>query len=176
MPYDPAIHHRRSVRFQGYDYSRAGAYFVTICTHRRACLFGEVVDEAVHLNQIGQMVQVIWDGLPNRFAGLELDVRIVLPNHLHGILLLDGTGQVPLGQIIGAYKSLVVREYAAGVEARRWGRYQGQLWQRNYYEHIVRHEAELSRVREYIVTNPMQWELDEYNPHRQRGTTSQAWE
>jgi putative transposase len=83
------MHRRRSLRLKGYDYSLAGAYFVTICTQDRACLFGDVVDGVMRLNEAGQMVAALWDGIAARLSGVEIDQFVVMPNHLHGILVLD---------------------------------------------------------------------------------------
>ena len=88
---NPTIHRRRSLRLKGYDYGVAGAYFVTICTQDRACLFGDVAAGAMRLNDAGQMVATLWDGIAARFSGVEIDQFVVMPNHLHGILVLpDG--------------------------------------------------------------------------------------
>lgn len=89
MMRNPTLHRRRSLRLQGYDYSMAGAYFVTICTQDRGCLFGDVVDGAMRLNEAGEMVATLWDGLAARFSGVGIDRFVVMPNHLHGILVLD---------------------------------------------------------------------------------------
>jgi REP element-mobilizing transposase RayT len=100
MMYDPERHHRRSIRLQGYDYSQAGAYFLTIVTQDRACLLGEVVDGEMRLNDVGDMVHQEWTNLPNRFPNIELDAFIVMPNHIHGIIVITdatpvGAGLVP---------------------------------------------------------------------------------
>lgn len=97
MTYDPQKYHRRSLRLKGYDYSQAGAYFVTVCVQDRACLFGEVFGEQMHLNEAGQMVLEEWNTLPVRFSAVELDVFCVMPNHVHGILVIEcvGAGLVP---------------------------------------------------------------------------------
>ncbi len=88
MKYNPDIHHRRSIRLKGYDYSQAGAYFVTVCAKDRACLFGKVVDGWMRLNDAGRIVQATWDGLPFHYGGVEIDEFVVMPNHVHGIILL----------------------------------------------------------------------------------------
>ena len=198
---------RRPIRLKGYDYSQPGGYFVTIVTQNRLCLFGEVVGEKMHLNEAGIMIREIWKNLPRRFPTVELDVFVVMPNHIHGILqihepvgaslvgALDGnpgsevtagatdgdraatraapTG-VALGGVIGAYKSITTVEYTRGVKSEKWRRFSGRLWQRNYYEHIVRDEDELVRAREYIVNNPLQWALDGENPEA-AGSSGQPW-
>jgi REP element-mobilizing transposase RayT len=88
MKYDPSIHHRRSIRLKSYDYSQAGMYFVTICTQNHDCFFGHIIDFKMRLNDAGMMIQSVWDDLPNRFANLELDAVVVMPNHIHGIFVL----------------------------------------------------------------------------------------
>ena len=175
MTFDPDEHHRRSIRLKSYDYSRAGAYFVTICTHRRECLFGEVMDGEMRLNDAGQAAQAEWVRLPECFQSIELDEFVIMPNHLHGIILV-GAGLAPpggksaasrgaassaptLGHILRAFKSI-----SAIAVNRLLGRSGRSLWQRNYYEHIVRSENELARIREYIANNPAQWALDRENP------------
>ena len=88
MTFDPDKHHRRSLRLKDYDYSRAGAYFVTICTHGRECLFGEIMDGEMRLNDAGQAAQADWVRLPERFQSIELDEFVIMPNHLHGVILV----------------------------------------------------------------------------------------
>jgi len=101
MKHDPDSHHRRSIRLKGYDYSQAGAYFVSICTQNRECLFGEIVDEDMALNDAGRMVQTVWGELARRFPDLELDETITLPNHIHGIIIIVGAPLVG-AQSVGA--------------------------------------------------------------------------
>jgi len=170
VTFDPDEHHRRSLRLKGYDYSRAGAYFVTICTHGRECLFGEIMDGEMRLNAAGQAAQADWVRLPERFQSIELDEFVIMPNHLHGIILV-GAGLAPpggkgaassaptLGHILRAFKSI-----SAIAVNRLLGRSGRSVWQRNYYEHIVRNENELAHIREYIANNHAQWALDRENP------------
>lgn len=170
MTYNPEIYHRRSVRLKGYDYSQAGAYFVTICTQNRRCMFGDIADGQMALNDAGWMVQAVWDELPNHYADVELDSFIVMPNHVHGIVVLRdmvGAGFKPaptkrhgLPEIIRGFKTFSSR-YINGMRNTPGTK----LWQRNYYEHIIRNETELNQIREYIVNNPLQWELDRENPN-----------
>lgn len=96
MRYDPAIHHRRSIRLQGYDYTQAGAYFVTICTQGREYLFGEIADGQMRLNEAGRMLWNIWHEMPQCYTGLQIDGFVVMPNHLHGIVILAGQTRVPI--------------------------------------------------------------------------------
>src|SRR4051812_40856838 len=86
MPYDPAKHHRHSIRLPGYDYGRDGAYFITVCTNERVCVFGSVSNGEVHLSQRGRVVDACWRDLPNHHLLVELDALVVMPNHVHGIL------------------------------------------------------------------------------------------
>ncbi len=310
MPYDPNRHHRRSIRLKGYDYSQAGAYFITICTQDRACLFGKVVNGEMRLNDAGRMVLAEWNMLPERFPHVVLDAFVVMPNHVHGIVVITnpatddtattaptivgtglvpvpnagtmgavpnagtmgaapdagtmgaapnagmmgaapndgmmgaapdagtmgavpdagtmgaapdagmmgaapdagtmgavpdtgamgavpddgattrvaptvativGTGLVPVpddgattrvaptvgdivaptvGDIVGAFKSRVTVEYIRGVKTSGWPPFRGRLWQRNYYEHIIRNERALNAIRQYIIENPRRWQMD----------------
>jgi putative transposase len=196
MMRNPTIHRRRSLRLKGYDYGMAGAYFVTISTQDRACLFGDVAAGAMRLNEAGQMVATLWDGITARLSGVEIDQFVVMPNHLHGILVLtDGDAgeatterattrvaptndgpvgaplvgaRVRLGDVVGAFKSLATTGYIGGVKANGWPEFRGRLWQRNYYEHIIRDEDALNRIRRYIDDNPAGWEFDDVNPQKAR--------
>lgn len=103
MNYNPDIHHRRSIRLPGYDYSQAGAYFVTICTQHRLCLFGEIVDRRMILNVAGQMVETVWQQLPHRFPQFVMDAFVVMPNHVHGIIVItdsDNPNRIPSDRAI----------------------------------------------------------------------------
>jgi REP element-mobilizing transposase RayT len=172
MAYDSQKHHRRSLRLKGYDYSQAGAYFVTICTEDRTCLFGDVAGGQMHLNDAGRIILSQWEALPVRFSGVELDVFGVMPNHLHGILVLATTAESAappvLGEIVGAFKSLTTDLYIKGVKQSGWLPFRGRLWQRNFHEHIIRNEKTLQRIRQYIVDNPIHWEIDPENPQVER--------
>ena len=169
---------RHSIRLTDYDYSGQGAYFVTFVTKGRLLLFGEVDDGQVRLNDAGMEVAGTWLWLPERFPTAGLDEFVVMPNHLHGIIWLtepfSGTGESrlaptqrrgakPLGQLVGAFKTVSAKlvNTTLGTPGR-------SLWQRNFYDRIIRNERELDRVREYIRNNPLQWELDEENPSNHR--------
>ncbi len=179
------VKHRRSLRLKGYDYAQAGAYFVTICAQDRACLFGDVVEGSMCLNDAGRMLIRLWNGIPARFPAIEIDLFAVMPNHLHGIIVLadvPDTGATTrvaptadpvhaekkiaptLGEVVGAFKSASTVEYIRGVKARAWPEFRRRLWQRNYYEHIIRDETSLNRIRRYIDENPLNWALDDENP------------
>jgi len=258
MPDDRPQRHRRSIRMRGYDYSQPGAYFVTIVTQGRECVFGEIVDGETRLNPAGQMIATVWGDLPVRFPFVQMDAFVVMPNHLHGIIVLtgggvgldgrgesrlvsstrrgirpDGTGhgdglgdhedraydvggdrgnrhplgdhedraydvggdrgnRHPLGdhkdrpynmghgdrprgtlpgtvgRVVQGFKSITTHEYIVGVKEQGWTPFPGRLWQRNYYEHVVRGEGDLRRVRQYIADNPQRWALDRENPANMR--------
>lgn len=169
MNFKPDVHRRRSIRLKGYDYSSPGAYFVTLCTHQRECLLGTVEDSQPRLSETGRMVQAAWNGLPGRFASGGLDAAVVMPNHLHGILVVTkrrraGTSPAPtLETVVGTFKSLTTREYLAWARQENRTFQTGKLWHRNYFEHIIRDEDEMNRIREYIRQNPARWAEDEYN-------------
>ena len=177
MSYDPEIHRRRSIRLDGYDYSSAGAYFISIVAQGRLCLFGSVVDGAMRLNDAGKMVRRVWDGMPGRFQLVALDEFVVMPNHVHGVIFIrqpaptteatagSTAGVAPrLGDVVRVFKSVTTVEYGKGVRGTGWQRFEKRLWQRNYYERVVRNESELGAIREYIANNVKNWELDRENP------------
>lgn len=179
MKSDREKHHRRSIRLKGYDYSQAGAYFVTICTQNRVCLFGEIVDGEMRLNDAGKIVADSWQWLASQYDYIELDEWVIMPNHIHGIIVVNerrGDSRIaptqiaptqtgptgkrkPIGRLIGAFKTVSTKHInimrgMAGIP----------VWQRNYYEHIIRNDESLNRIREYIANNPLQWALDRDNP------------
>lgn len=159
---------RRSIRLRDYDYSLSGAYFVTLCAHQRQCLFGNIQDGTMCLNLLGQTIQNCWNNIPIHFSKVELDAFVVMPNHIHAIVLLTDTEEIPLqqkasssgpkqgslGAVIGQFKSSVTRQFKQDSGAF------GPLWQRNYYEHIVRSETALNHIRTYIDINPAKWADD----------------
>jgi putative transposase len=166
MTYDPDKHHRRSIRLKGFDYSRSAIYFVTICVHNREWLFGTISQHEMLLNDAGKMVSAEWLSLPERFPSIILDEYVVMPNHFHGMIdiLPDATEPPTLGKIIGAFKSIVTDRYITGVETQDWTPFDRRLWQRNYYEHIVRNECALQSIQQYILNNPLTWPTDSLNP------------
>lgn len=179
--YNPNIHHRRSIRLKGYDYSQAGLYFITICVQGRKCLFGIIENDEMVLNEFGMIAYQQWQKLPERFTNMELDVFQIMPNHMHGIIMLTefvGAGFTPVqndadetragaspapakpktvGDIVGAYKSLVANDCLEIFKQKNPGEISGKLWQRNFYEHIIRDEQSYHRISEYIINNPNNW-------------------
>jgi REP element-mobilizing transposase RayT len=164
----PRAPRRKRLRLPAYDYTGAGPYFVTVCTHRRECIFGTVVDYEMRPSAFGEIVAANWRELPSYYPGTQLDAFVVMPNHFHGILLLnqDGESNHRLPALMRAFKAFSTR----AVNERR-GHVGAALWQRGYYEHIIRNEASLERIRRYVVSNPAQWDLDEENPERRRDRT-----
>jgi putative transposase len=188
MRYDSKKYHRRSIRLKGFDYTKSGPYFISITTQNRNCLFGNISDGQLHLSDAGLMIQRIWYEIPANYPGIETDAIIVMPNHIHGIILCDrgrplclpgiigiNEGQpqgvapthLSLPDIVHRFKTLTTKQYTDGVKRYHWPAFQGRLWQRNYYEHIIRNERALERIRYYIQENPANWLFDRENPDTQ---------
>lgn len=187
-------YHRRSLRLPGYDYSQYGWYFVTVCVKDREELFGTCVGGKTALNAVGNIADQYWREIPEHFASVELDEYVIMPNHVHGIVIINdhtddtirtGVGfQRPNGGDVAVqrpYKgtnaqmshispragslSAIIRSYKSAVTA--WCRTNGHQdfqWHRNYFERVIRDDAELAHVRAYISNNPINWALDEENP------------
>ena len=174
----PKVLHRRSLRLPGYDYSQGNAYFVTICTADRAPIFGQIVDGTMRFSDAGKIITEEWLKTARIRTYVELDQFIVMPNHFHGILLVDreeeGTARrAPTVQQFGGPVSsslpTIIRAFKSAVTNRintLRASPNNKIWQRNYYEHVIRSEASLHRIREYILNNPQTWELDRENPGR----------
>jgi putative transposase len=211
--YNPNIHHRKSIRLKGYDYSKKGLYFITICVQDRLCLFGDIdvgasLVDALNtdvdvdyknaqmiLNDAGKMVESEWLKLSKHFKNIELHEFVVMPNHFHAILeivettgILDNNEMVQknidnirngqpqgfapsdttiindktIGDMVGAFKSIVTVNYIRGVKSLDWKPFNGKLWQRNYWEHIIRNEPSYQRISNYIINNPIKWLNDKF--------------
>lgn len=184
--------HRRSIRLKGYDYSQSGAYFVTICTKSRELYFEKY-------RELQEIVKRQWEELPQRFLGLILGEFIIMPNHIHGILIVGaglapalsgqsrknvgatlavaqndrararpGAGARPaptVGEIVGTFKSLCIHDWLTYIKEKKID-VVGKFWQRNYYDHIIRNEDEMNKIREYMGNNPLKWSLDRENPEK----------
>jgi putative transposase len=185
MKYDSQKHHRRSIRLQGYDYTQPGAYFVTLSTWRRVCSFGEVVQGEMRLSPQGQIANREWMRLGRRFSTADFSAFVVMPNHVHGIVVLNadirGAGgdrdhpnpdAYPLRpyegpRVISGSLGAIVRAYKASVTWRIHAMRGGDgspVWQRNYYEHILRDDNEYRQIIAYIQSNPRRWEADQLHP------------
>jgi putative transposase len=188
----PESHHRRSVRLKGYDYAQPGAYFVTICTHGRVCIFGDILNGEMVVNECGQRVTEEWLYTGLLRPDVVVDAFVVMPNHLHGIVIIterdhhrgvlrdhrrgvlhtpsvDGTldrgvnsPSRTLGALVRGFKAATVRD----INRLRGAPVGTPVWQRNYYEHVVRGAGGLDRIRAYIADNPARWPEDEDNPAR----------
>lgn len=182
VKYDPSKHHKHSIRLKGYDYRNAGAYFVTICTKNRVCVLEDPIIKGIIID--------VWQVLPAWFPTIELDEFVVMPNHVHFVIwivdthhvgvrdmnIVDGGKPRPyvipkpnkinsdptLGNIVGAFKSLVFTVYLDWINANDPSR-RAKFWQQNYYEHIIRNDRELNAIRQYIIDNPLNWKLDRDN-------------
>jgi len=187
--YDPTIHHRRSIRLRGYDYASPGMYYVTVCAADRRCAFGEIIDGQMRRNHWGDIVYEEWYRTAKVRPGIELDAFVVMPNHVHGIIKIGrgdpagrpydhkearlgppsgspvrmpaphGPAPGSVGAIVGQVKSIVRKRIN-----RIYGAEREVVWQRNYYEHVIRNEKDLFRIREYILNNPLTWSKDSENP------------
>lgn len=176
--------YRRSIRLPEYDYSSTGTYYVTICTHERECLFGEIAmgesGARMVLNEQGGMAEKCWRNINDHFINVQTDCYVVMPNHIHGILIIGeqsivgarsprpvefngehGSRAQTLGKIIAYFKYTSTKRInqMRDIGIRK-------IWQRNYYERIIRHDKELNQIRKYILENPGQWERDNENPSR----------
>lgn len=155
---------RRSIRLQGYDYSSPGAYFVTICTQNRTALFGEVQDDSMTLNPAGQMIMEIYLEIQSKFPNVKTDQVICMPDHIHFILFLTSSNrsshdgiQAKLPNVIQWFKTVTTNKYIRGVQQSDWPSFPRKLWQRSYYEHIIRDQSTLNQIRQYILDNPLNW-------------------
>ncbi len=173
--YDPKIHHRQSMRLKDYDYASDGAYFITICAQNKKYMFGDVIDGKMVLNSAGEMIKKWIFELKNKFENIELDECIIMPNHIHLIIFIMNTvvagehtgspiryNNIP--QIVQWFKTMTTNEYIRNVKQNNWKPFDRKLWQRNYYDRVIRNEKELDKIRKYIFENPLKWELDKNNP------------
>lgn len=190
---------RRSIRLKGFDYRTPNAYFVTMCVNNRKCIFGDIVNNEICLNQAGYMVIKWYFELQNKFPGIECDEYVVMPNHFHCIIAIEQTEGRTEGQthrsapirvganlrvrpenvnvrpgnenicpdipgIVQWFKTMTTNEYIRNVKQYNWKAFNKKLWQRNYYEHIIRNERALNNIRQYITDNPAKWAEDKNNP------------
>ena len=156
---------RKSPRLIGYDYTQAGAYFVTVCVHNRRPLFGEIQQQVLHLNSAGDMVANWWAELPKKYPGVLIDAFVVMPNHMHGVVVLEDAGtnvaNVPaLPTVVGWFKAMTTNAYIRGIREADWPPFEQSLWQRSFHDHIIRSEQSLNAICEYIDNNPARWVED----------------
>jgi len=201
--YNPKIHHRRSIRLKGYDYSQAGLYFVTICVQDKINLFGDIQNGEMVLNNAGEMVKKWYKELENKFPDIKNHEMVIMPNHFHCII--ENIGNTPVGAdlcvcpknknnpnnkinpnnnskrnsiteriegehigsplhlVVQWFKTMTTNEYIQNVKLNNWKRFNGKLWQRNYWEHIIQNEKSHKNISEYIINNPLNWNSDKLN-------------
>jgi len=187
VKFDPQKHHRRSIRLKGYDYSMAGAYFVTTVAWHRELLFGEVINGEMMLSSYGEIVQKWWGEIPVHFPNVKTGAFVIMPNHIHGIILImerRGTVPVPndtiyprtkggmtpplrrptLGQIVAYFKYESTKEMNLLNDTGTVTKF----WQRNYYEHVIRDDTDLQNKTDYIDANLLLWDEDDENPAKTR--------
>ncbi len=193
MTYDPEKHHRKSVRLKEYDYSKPNAYFITICTYNKECIFGAIINGEMQLNAYGKIVENEWLKTPTIRQYVLLDKYIIMPNHFHGIIIIDGVAMcrdtvpvsshateevaksriphIPTFEQFGRPTShsipTIIRSFKAATtkQIREIQKTHRQtVWQPRFYEHIIRNPHELDQTREYIIYNPLKWALDSENP------------
>lgn len=153
---------RKPNRHPGYDYSQPGEYFVTLCTENRQILFGNVVNDEMVRNEIGDMIHVEWRSLPEAFPGIELDALMIMPDHLHGLIVLGTDPNAPklprLGEVIRYFKGRSTHRYLVSIREQNWPSLDRRLWQQRFHDRIIRNDAELEHIRSYIEANPARWE------------------
>jgi len=198
MKYDPEKHHRRSIRLKHYDYSQPGCYFLTMCTRNGECIFGEISENGMKLNAFGEIVQLYWNKIPQRYPKTESVAFVVMPNHVHGIVCIPDArdnivravhdakrrSQSPLPKsplpktrrnmlipkLVGWFKMNTAKLINQIRKTRGIS-----VWQRNYWEHVIRNEKSMNRIYEYIQTNPFRWHLDRNNPTREGEDDFDKW-
>ncbi|MFN9398166.1 MAG: transposase, partial [Dolichospermum sp.] len=197
MTYNPDIHKRQSIRLKGYDYSQSGLYFITICCYQRECLFGNIMNSQIILNNFGQLIKEEWLKSAEIRKEIEFDDFVIMPNHFHGIVIINqeinsdfmkndvdfqdnnvgANGRSPLQQIQSSrpkisMKPKSISSLIAGFKSATTKKIniirntpQNPVWQRNYYDHIIRNDESLARIREYVQNNPLSWENDQLHPN-----------
>lgn len=169
MEYNPDIHHRRTIRLYGFDYSTEACYFITICTQEKKCLFGRIEDGVMQMNELGEMIEKWYAELEHKFPSLLCLDYVIMPNHFHGIIHVgadlcvrpDTSSVVSLSQVVQWFKTMTTNEYYRKVKLKHWASVGKKIWQRNYYEHIIRNAHEFDEITQYIRTNPTRWCDDE---------------
>ena len=181
---------RKSIRLKGYDYSTPNAYFITICTQNHVCLFGDIVEGEMECNDAGKMIKHWYKELERKFVNLHRSDFVCMPNHVHFIITIipheerieeQGTSGVAnraagkslncqdhIPGVVQWFKTMTTNSYIRGVRNCNWQSFHKRMWQRNYYEHIIRNNADLDRIRLYIQNNPATWEKDMLNPQRKQ--------
>ncbi len=175
MNIDKESHRRKLRRLRHYDYSQCGAYFITICVEDRECLFGNIIDGEMQLNDAGRMIKALWNELPKCCSGSEIDEFVIMPNHFHGIIVLNecvgAIHESPLRMTVTERRNMAIPKIVGRFKMTASKRINqlrktpgATVWQRNYWERMIRNEIELDALRKYIANNPLQWHLDKLHP------------
>jgi putative transposase len=183
MTYDPQKHHRHSIRLPNYDYAQPGGYFITIVTYQRDMIFGEIVNKQMRLSDFGKIAEECWRAIPDHFPNVELGAYVIMPNHVHGIIVINDGSATNSSPSVGArhvsplpqpsnprgYKRGSIGAFAGSFKSavsKRIGREHNAtgIWQRNYYEHVIRNHEDWDRIHRYIEANPSRWAEDQENP------------
>lgn len=171
MGYDPAHHHRRSIRIRGYDYADAGWFFITVCTYEREPFLSLIEDNAVNLTAFGHLTELCWQAIPRHFPGVDCDAFVIMPNHVHGIIEIgigeDAVHRTPtaegFGKPVVASLSTIMRSFKSAA-SRDINDVRGTpgtpVWQRGFYERVIRNQQEFEKFRRYIESNPSRWSED----------------
>lgn len=159
---------RRSIRLINFDYSSSNSYFVTLCLQDRACLLGKIVNEKMYYLPFGHIVRSFLDSISQYYPQVNIDTFQIMPNHVHAIFVFESHGRTQgsaptLGTIIQRFKTMTTHNYLEGMKMHRWKSFNQKLWQRDYYEHIIRDEHDLNRIREYIQNNVKNWHIDKFH-------------
>lgn len=157
---------RKSPRLKDYDYSEEGTYFVTVCIQDRLSLLGHIHNQNMNDSPSGEVVKQYWIKLPTKYDDIQLDFFVVMPNHFHGIIVINhfenSKMNTSIPDALKWFKAMITNAYIRGVKSHNWQRFNKRLWQQSYHDHIIRNEADLNRIREYVQTNPARWEMDTF--------------
>lgn len=163
------FYQRKRTRLFGLDYTQPNAYFITICTQNRVPLFGHMNDKRMILNEAGQLIHTTWHKIEDQFPKVSLDKFVTMPNHIHGVLWINlstvemsTSGIVSISDVIHWFKTKTTFDYGQEVLYSGWTPYYKKLWQRSFYDRIIRDKDEHQRIRLYICNNPIKWSLDKY--------------
>lgn len=171
MPYNPNIHKRRSIRLKDYDYSSENLYFITICSNQRECLFGSIVDNNIILNDCGKIIKKWYFEIENKYSNIICLDYVIMPNHIHFIIRItdyltnnDNKSQslADVGSVVQWFKTMITNEYIRNVYENNWEPFDKRLFQRNYYETIIRDSRFYNLFSNYIKYNPLNWDNDKY--------------
>ncbi len=156
------LQQRKSLRMQNYDYSQRGLYFLTVCTQGRKCLFGTIRDGVLSKNPAGEMIDKWYAKLSENFPNIRCLEHIVMPNHFHCIIQIMEQSVVDISTIMQWFKTMTTNEYIRGVKQLGWPRFEGKLWQRSFYDNIIRSQDLHYIIVDYINSNPSKWDVDKF--------------